>query len=132
MPSIVYKKISITYCGCYLYSPFMYTLFFVFRIQRLDQYQQPAYSQPKRPLASIYDIYLYVSVSRLWNIDICKVRFDMILFIVFNATFSSISAITWRPVFVVAEAGVPGENHRPWASKLYHLRLRVECTLFVI
>jgi hypothetical protein len=33
---------------------------------------------------------------------------------------------------VVEEAGVPGENHRPWAStgKLYHLRLRVECTLF--
>jgi len=22
----------------------------------------------------------------------------------------------WRPVLVVEEAGVPGENHRPWAS----------------
>jgi hypothetical protein len=29
---------------------------------------------------------------------------------VFNATFSNISAITWRPVLVVEEAGVPGEN----------------------
>jgi hypothetical protein len=38
------------------------------------------------------------------------------LFIVFNATFSNISAISWRPVLVVEEAGVPGENHRPWAS----------------
>jgi hypothetical protein len=34
----------------------------------------------------------------------------------FNATFSNISAISWQPVLVVEEAGVPGENHRPWAS----------------
>jgi hypothetical protein len=30
--------------------------------------------------------------------------------------FNNISAISWRPVLVVEEAGVPGENHRPWAS----------------
>jgi hypothetical protein len=29
---------------------------------------------------------------------------------------TSLSAISWRPVLVVEEAGVPGENHRPWAS----------------
>jgi hypothetical protein len=23
---------------------------------------------------------------------------------------------SWQPVLVVEEAGVPGENHRPWAS----------------
>jgi hypothetical protein len=34
----------------------------------------------------------------------------------FNATFSNISAISWRPVLVVEKAGVPGENHRPWES----------------
>ena len=34
----------------------------------------------------------------------------------FSATFSNISAISWRPVLVVEEVGVPGENHRPWAS----------------
>jgi hypothetical protein len=34
----------------------------------------------------------------------------------FNATFSNISAILWQPVLVVEEAGVLGENHRPWAS----------------
>jgi hypothetical protein len=28
-----------------------------------------------------------------------------------NATFSNISAIFWRKVLVVEEAGVPGENH---------------------
>jgi cell division septal protein FtsQ len=33
-------------------------------------------------------------------------------FLVFNATFSNISAISWRPVLVLEEAGVPGENHR--------------------
>jgi hypothetical protein len=42
---------------------------------------------------------------------------DLILiFGVFSATFSNISAISWRSVLVVEEAGVPGENHRPWAS----------------
>jgi formate/nitrite transporter FocA (FNT family) len=30
-------------------------------------------------------------------------------------TFSSISAISWRPVLVVEEAG---KNHRPWAKQL--------------
>jgi len=50
---------------------------------------------------------------------------------VFNATFSNISAISWRSILVVDEAGVPGENHQP-TGKLYHLRLRVECTLLVI
>jgi hypothetical protein len=49
----------------------------------------------------------------------------------FNATFSNISAVSWRPVLVVEEVWVPGENHQPY-GKLYHLRLRVECTLFVI
>jgi hypothetical protein len=37
-------------------------------------------------------------------------------FMVLNATFNNISAISWQPVLVVEEAGVPGENHRPWAS----------------
>jgi hypothetical protein len=42
--------------------------------------------------------------------------FDLIFFVCFNATFSNISAISWPPVLVVEEAGVPAENHRPWAS----------------
>ena len=33
-----------------------------------------------------------------------------------NATFSNISAILWRPLLVVEEAEVPGENHQPWAN----------------
>jgi len=39
---------------------------------------------------------------------------------VFNTTFSNISAISWRPVLVVEEAG---ENHRPWASNWYTLSI---------
>jgi len=41
------------------------------------------------------------------------IDFDMI---VFNATFSNISVISWQSVLVVEEAGVPGGNHRPCAS----------------
>jgi hypothetical protein len=37
----------------------------------------------------------------------------LFVFWCFNATFSNISAISWRPALVVEEAGVPGENHRP-------------------
>jgi len=29
---------------------------------------------------------------------------------------TSLSAISWQQVLVVEEDGVPGENHRPWAS----------------
>ena len=33
--------------------------------------------------------------------------------LVFNATFSNISATSWRPVLEVEQAGVHGENHWP-------------------
>jgi hypothetical protein len=39
-----------------------------------------------------------------------------LIFGVLTSIFSNISTISWRPVLVVEEAGVPGENHRPWAS----------------
>jgi hypothetical protein len=44
-------------------------------------------------------------------------------FLVFNVTFSNISTISWQPVSVVEEAGVPGENHRPWACNWSTLSL---------
>jgi hypothetical protein len=57
----------------------------------------------------------------------------MIFFVCFSAIFSNISAISWRSALVVEEAGVPRENDPEQATgKLYHLRLRVECTFFVI
>ena len=35
---------------------------------------------------------------------------------VFNATFNNISVISWRAVLIVAETGVPGENHQSAVS----------------
>ena len=54
----------------------------------------------------------------------------MVDLFVLNATFSNISAISWRPVLVVEEAGAPERttHHGEATGKLYHLRLRVECT----
>ena len=39
---------------------------------------------------------------------------------VLNATFNNISAISWWPVLLVEETGVPEENHWPVASHLSH------------
>ena len=39
-----------------------------------------------------------------------------VMVVVFNATFNHISVTSLRPVLLVEETGVPGENHRPAAS----------------
>jgi hypothetical protein len=54
----------------------------------------------------------------LYNISVCGFFYYFLYFDFwcFNATFNNISATSLRPVLVVEEAGVPGENHRPWAS----------------
>ena len=49
--------------------------------------------------------------------------FFVVDFFVLNATFSNISAISWRPVLVVEGAGVPREKHLPWASNWSTLSL---------
>jgi len=50
---------------------------------------------------------------------------------VFNATFTNISVISWMAVLLVEETGVPGENHRP--DKGYHLMLyRVHLTWLLL
>jgi hypothetical protein len=56
-------------------------------------------------------LFLWYQLKIIMNIFNCWLGF-----MVLNATFNNISAISWRPVLVVEEAGVPGENHRPWAS----------------
>jgi hypothetical protein len=38
------------------------------------------------------------------------------VYIIQHSLYHNISAISWRPGLVVEEAGVPEENHRPWAS----------------
>ena len=49
---------------------------------------------------------------------------------VLNATFRNISAISWRPVLVVDEAGVPSEIHRPWTSNWETLSLAVASRVY--
>ena len=45
-----------------------------------------------------------------------KLQMLMVSFMVFNSTFNNISVISWRPVLLVEETGVPRENHQPVAS----------------
>ena len=64
-----------------------------------------------------YYVYLILAKTKVM-FDGKMQNSDLSLF--FFATFSNISAISWRPVLVVEEAG---ENHRPWASNWYTLSL---------
>ena len=43
---------------------------------------------------------------------------------VFNVTFNNTSVISWRPILLVEETGVPGENHRTVASH-WHILLHI-------
>jgi len=54
-----------------------------------------------------------------------QIYLDHLRGMVFNATFNIISVISWRPVLLVEESGLLGENHQPVASidKLYHIML---------
>jgi len=66
-----------------------------------------------------------VEEKKAYNDDLCEYtilkcpffdKYVLIDFLVLNATFSNISNISWRPVLMVEEAGVPGEDHRLWVS----------------
>jgi hypothetical protein len=52
-------------------------------------------------------------VDRIYRIEL-EIKDDLIRFDLLCLT--PLSAISWRPVLVVEEAGVPGENHPLWAS----------------
>ena len=62
-------------------------------------------------------IILIVTVAKQTIILFCLVLLRMLALLAFifvlNATISNISALSWRPVLVVEEAEVHGENHRP-------------------
>ena len=65
----------------------------------------------------IWSIYLSVDIPEI-VVPIMIPLIDLMIliwFLVFNATFRNIPAMSWRPVLVVEETGIPGENHRPWA-----------------
>ena len=61
-----------------------------------------------------------MSLYQLYYNDLLKYVFvlGLIWCLVFYTTFSNISAISWRPVLVVEDAGVPGETNLPWASRV--------------
>ena len=48
--------------------------------------------------------------------DEMKSVWNLVWFMVFNATFNNISLISCPSVLLVEETGVPGENHLPVAS----------------
>jgi hypothetical protein len=58
------------------------------------------------------NIYIFNLKPEKWLFSLFYTKYDLI-FLVFNATFSNISDISWRPVLVVEDVGVPGESHRP-------------------
>jgi len=49
---------------------------------------------------------------------------------VLSATFSNISAISWRPILVVEEYSERTTDYKQATGNLYHFRLRVEYTFF--
>jgi hypothetical protein len=51
----------------------------------------------------------------------------MIGFMVFNANFNNISAISWRSVLLVEETGVPGACYRSPGSKLLSITTQLHC-----
>ena len=55
----------------------------------------------------------YIKLKTIWHWNDCRVS---VMVIVFKATFNNSSIISWWPVLLVDETGVPGENHQPVAS----------------
>ena len=45
--------------------------------------------------------------------------------VIMNPTFNKTSGISWRSVLLVEETGIPGEKHRPVASRLQTLSHKV-------
>ena len=79
----------------------------------------------KRQIDNQWSTKHYTENRMLGNTNITKIRGETLItlsfgwlidFLVSNATFSNISTISWRPVLVLEEAGVPRENHRLWTS----------------
>ena len=66
--------------------------------------------------ATTKTVFKWNTHSKLYLSSLHTMRSLWFDFWCFDATFSNISAISWRPVLVVEEAGVPGENHRPYGQ----------------
>jgi hypothetical protein len=71
-------------------------------------------SQPQGEFSSIISVDSNFK-NTVWLLLTVNLVMTWVRFIVLNATFNNISAITWRSVLMVEETGVPRENHRPAA-----------------
>jgi hypothetical protein len=65
--------------------------------------------------AAVRSFYLMHSILSHESLWILMVWFGL-GFMVFNATFNNISAISWRSVLLMEETGGPGDKHQPVAS----------------
>ena len=111
-------------------------VFTSFQTLVMSTLNQTTYQKPVNQNLHMLYVLMYTRTKHHMK-HICSVKTSIISvqkILFYLLCLPPLSAISWRPVLVVEEARVPGENHRPWASngKVYHLRLRVECTLFVI
>ena len=62
-------------------------------------------------------------ISILFTIFSCDYSQIIFFYFWYLTPPSNITAISWRPVLVVEDAGLPGENHRPWTSNWKALSL---------
>jgi hypothetical protein len=72
---------------------------------------------------TILDIYFF-NCKDCWELldailcnKVCLGKKRTVRIMVFNITFNNISVISWLAVLLMEETGVPGENHRPAASR---------------
>jgi hypothetical protein len=63
----------------------------------------------------IYLLFIWMTIKQLPSLGTLGLH-RQVWFMVFNATFNTISIISWRSVLLVEETGVPSENQRPVAS----------------
>jgi len=61
----------------------------------------------------------FYNLYKLNKIKVVLIMKNVVM--VFNTTFNNMSVILWRSVLLVAETGVPGENHRPAVSHWHTL-----------
>ena len=69
----------------------------------------------------IFDIQMTIYTDMQWHVFLGGGEGSMVL----NAIFNNISVISWRPVLLVEETGVSGENHRSAACHWQTLSQKV-------
>ena len=66
----------------------------------------------------VFCMYIKSNISNKLKYEVLLSKWALGLggIMVFNTTFNNISVILWRPVLLVKESRIPGENHQPVAS----------------